>query len=265
MIRSALLKPVFCVLASLLISTCLLADLPSLRLDGSWGKGEAYEDPYQYSEQDFAAAAKNPYKVGIKERIKKGDNEYATIEAKLKSLPKWDQLGQELSDKYVKQVRTEFDLTEKEQQTVKAYSHQFSDEAKTGKRVYVSKVMKLGEKEYRVNGCRFFGRGDWNGDGVPEVFLRYDDGATHAGARSKIKVFSENGDLVFYMDLMTLYMGAQRVYDYNGDGKVDLVIMPDGKAKEYLVLSCPDEGEELEPFVSEISKSRHLAKPSRSF
>lgn len=249
----------YCNKKALIIALCLttaisFADLPSLRLDGTWGKGEAYKDPYKYDQPDREAAAQNPYRIGIMKRVAKGDAEYETIMQKIKSLPKWDVTDKELQERYVESVKTEYDLTEKELQTAKAYPGQFSTEAKTGKRVYVSRVMKLGDKKYRANSCRFFGAGDWNGDGVNEVFLRWDDGATHAGAHSNIQVFSENGDYVFFMGLQTIYMGPHRVFDYDGDGKVELVVMPDGKTNEFLILACPGEGQELEPYSMPVSK-----------
>lgn len=242
--KTAVLASAFCFSAAI-----SFADIPSLRLNGSWGKGEVYKDPYKYDQPDRAAAAKNPYKIGIMKRVSKGEPEFDTIMETMKTLPKWDVIDKELQDKYVKSVRTEYDLTEKELKTAKAYPGQFPSEAKTGKRVYTSRVMKLGDKEYRTNNCRFFGVGDWNGDGVNEVFLRWDDGATHAGANSNIQVFSENGDYVFFMGLETIYMGPHRVFDYNGDGKVELVVMPEGKTNEFFILACPGEGEEFEPYT----------------
>ena len=256
------------VIASFLCFSTMVsfADLPSLRLDGSWGKGELYRDPYKYDNYDREAAAKNPYRIGIMKRVAKGDDEYETIMNKIKSLPKWDVTDKELQERYVKSVKTEYDLTEKELQTAKAYPGQFPHEAKTGKRVYVSRVMKLGDKQYRANSCRFFGAGDWNGDGVNEVFLRWDDGATHAGAHSTINVFSENGDFVFFIDLQTIHMGPHRVFDYNGDGKVELVVMPDGSKDECLVLACPQDGEELDAYsMPQSSRDEIMSTPSPIF
>ncbi len=225
-----------------------MADLPSLRLDGTMGKGSAYRDPYHYTKLDYDAAKANPYKVGIMKRISKKDSEFASLDAALEGLRNWREVDKELREQYVEVVKTEYDLSEKEIKTAKAYPHIFPQEAKTGKRIFTSRVMKLGDSEFSVNSCSFFGKGDWNGDGVPEVFVRHDDGATHAGARSQIRVFSENGDFVCYINMGTIQMGRHRVYDYNNDGKVELVYMPKYKKGEYVILACPAQNEELEPF-----------------
>jgi hypothetical protein len=251
------------VLASFALTA--FADIPDMRLDGSWGKGEYYQDPYKYTSRDYERVAKNPHGIAIKKRIGKSDPGFAELEENLKALGKWDELDKELREHYVKKVKTEFDLSEKERQTAKAYPNRFPNEAKTGKRVYVSEVLKLGDKEYRVNNCRFFGKGDWNGDGVPEVFIRWDDYATHAGAQSAIWVFSENGDFVCSIGLMTLQMGMHRVYDYNGDGRVELVFMPEYNQGEYIVLGAPAEGEEAEPYdMSRLAPDEDETRPQIS-
>jgi hypothetical protein len=246
-------------------ASILCADIPSPRLDGSWGKGPAYKDPYNYSKLDYDKVRQNPYNIIIKERINRNDSGFHNLKSNLENLEKWDVTDKKLRSQYVKEVKTEYDLNEKEKQTAQAYPNMFPNEAKTGKRVYVSNVMKLGEKEYSVNNCTFFGKGDMNGDGIPEIFIRHSDNATHAGAQSQIQVFSENGDFVCYIYLETLFMGMHKVYDYDGDGLVELIYMPKHKEGEFIVLSCAKEGKEYEPFkmgggqgLFEMKKSDNL-------
>ncbi|MGM0601466.1 MAG: FG-GAP repeat domain-containing protein, partial [Candidatus Rifleibacteriota bacterium] len=230
------------------LNTGAFADIPTLRLDGSYGKSPIHTDPYNYSKLDYETARKNPLNIGIKERIGKTDHRFNELKSNLKNLENWKTRDSRLRKQYVKEVKSEFELTEKEKQTAQAYSDRFPNEAKTGKRVYVSKVLKLGDKEYRVNDCWFVGKGDMNGDGIPEIFVKHSDNATHGGARSQIRIFSENGDFVGFINLMTLYSGPQAVYDYDNDGRVELVYMPENKKGEFLILACPADGEELEPF-----------------
>ena len=236
----------FCIVFGVMVLA--FADIPPMRLNGSWSKTPLYNDPYKYSKLDYKKANTNPYKIVVKKRVKKNDPEIELIDKKISTLKSYKERDSILRKEYVKQIRNEFDLTEKEKKTAKAYPRRFPNEAKTGKRVYVSNVMKIGKKEYSVNDCRFRGKGDLNGDGVPEIFLSYSDGATHAGARSEIRVFSEQGDFVCYINLRTLYSGHTVVYDYDGDGKVELVYMPDTKDGEYLILGCSEDGGDLDLF-----------------
>lgn len=236
--------------AFLLLAGCgaALADIPSRQLDGSFSKGNPYRDDYPFAERDYDAMEKNPLQIGVKKQIPAAGPEVASITARFEKAD-YNAIDGELRKKYVKAVRKEFDLTPKEKATVEAYPDEFPVEKKLGKRVQVSEVMKLGDKEYDCNGCRFLAAGDWNGDGVPEVFLRYDDGATHAGAMSEIRVFSEDGAFVWACDLSSLRMGWHGVFDADGDGKVELVMNPGGTG-DFVVLGSPKPGETLKPFVN---------------
>ena len=244
-----------------LLNYCAFADLPTLQLDGSYGKSPIHSDPYNYSKLDYEAARKNPLNIGIKKRISKPDRGFDELNNNLKNLEDWKTRETRLRDLYVKEVKSEFELTEKEKQTAQAYPHRFPNEAKTGKRVYVSKVLKLGEKEYRVNDCVFLGKGDMNGDNIAEIFVKHSDNATHAGARSQIRIFSDNGDFVGFIDLKTMFVGSQAVYDYDNDGRVELVYMPEHKKGEFLILGCPKSGEEFESFTMGGTDSGIIMRP----
>lgn len=230
------------------LSAYAFADIPMLRIDGSYGKTPVHQDPYNYSKLDYQAVRKNPLNIGVKRIVDKTDPNFSTLESKLKALGDWKTRDQKLREQYVKVVKTELELSEKEKKTALAYPGQFPHEAKTGKRVYVSKVMKLGNEEYSVNDCWFLGKGDMNGDGVAEIFVVHSDNATHAGAMSQIRIFSENGDFVGFVNLMTMYSGLKAVYDYDNDGRVELIFAPKHEDGKFIILGCPKNDEQLEPF-----------------
>jgi hypothetical protein len=234
-----------------LVYVCVLAlpclgDMPSMRLDGSWSKDSLHPDDYPFTELDYSAMEKNPFGIGIKGRVPGGTPESAEMIEKIKvaCLP---ETVKEIETAHVKTVQKEFELTEQERKTVEAYPSEFPLESKLGKRVQISRVLSLGDREYSFNQCQMIGKGDWNGDGRMEIFVRFNDGATHAGAASEIRVFSENGDFVWATTLSTLHMGWAGVLDVDGDGRAELVFAP-RHDQDYLILAASRPDQTLEPY-----------------
>lgn len=244
------------------VSGPLSADIPNLQLDGTYSKENPYRNDYPYTELDVAAMEKNPYGVGIKAKISEDSPEFASLTEQFKAID-YKLHSEDLYAKYVRKEEKEIELTEKEKEIANAYPEQFPVESSQGVRIQTSNVLKLADKEYNCNGAFFLGAGDWNGDKVDEVFMRFNDGATHAGAMSYIRVFSENGDYVWATSMMTLGMGFIGLFDYDDDGRVELLLNP-GKPDCYIVLGCSATGEKLEPYQSDSILVEPLEKRSGS-
>lgn len=230
----------------------LSADIPQLQLDGTYSKESPYKNDYPYSIQDVEGMRKNPHGAGIKAKIPEDSPEFSSLTSKFEGLD-YKIRDEDLRAKHVHVEEKEIELTEKEREVANAYPQEFPVESSRGVRVQTSAVLKLADKEYNCNGGFFLGEGDWNGDKVNEVFIQFNDGATHAGARTTIKVFSENGDYVWSTTLMTLRMGWTGVLDYDNDGLVELVLNS-GEPRSYQVIGCPAAGEKLEPYQNESSE-----------
>jgi hypothetical protein len=220
------------------------ADMPQLQFDGTYSKESPYKDPHPYSPMDFRAAAKNPLQLGMKKKLGLKDEGFADLEAKIQAFPR-KEANVRLLQTHRKEVRREFDLTEKEKNAHAKSFWEFYKPDPPKKREFVSQVLTLGNKEYPFEHCSFAGEGDLNGDGVKEILVIWHDPATHAGAHDGFRLFDENGAFLWSY-APAPYVPEYAILDVDQDNRDEfLFTLGSGENREVVVIGCPKAGETL--------------------
>ncbi len=234
-------------LLALVVLACSAAraDIPSLQLDGTYSKASPHADPYPYTTLDFERARANPLGLVVGRTVSRTDPALASLEEKLNRFP-YAEMDARMRKQYVQVVEREFELTDKEKEVVTAHPFEFPEESKRGKRVARSEVLKLGDKEYSFVGCQFRGAADLDGDGSKELVVQWFDGATHAGARAQVRVFSLEGEFLWFREFEGPGGGGGgTLVDVDGNGRHALVLSSD--KVEIMAFSAGARGVTLDP------------------
>lgn len=248
-------------LLALVVLTCSAAwaDIPSLQLDGTYSKASPHADPYPYTALDFEHARANPLGLVVGRTLSRTGPAYAPLGEKLKQFP-YAEMDARMRKQYVQVVEREFELTDKEKEVVTGHPFEFPEESRRGKRVARSEVLKLGDKEYSFVGCQFRGAADLDGDGSKELVVQWFDGATHAGARAQVRVFSQQGEFLWYREFEGPGGGGGgTLIDVEGNGRHSLVLSSDNV--EIMAFSAAARGVPLDPGSDSLVGPRPAVAP----